>query len=294
MRFRPVARPIDVDPLHNLFELAERADGHRPIGEHKYLELLHAETDIETGLVGEIDDEVVAYVALVPRPDHTWTMELVVHPLYRHPEVLRSVIDTGVERVTSGGGHQVRVWAFQRHVVEALLDSGFAVERELLQMTAGLNNLEEPRFAADIVLRPFRRGVDEEAWLLTNNAAFADHPENGAWTRSILEDRLRQDWFEPAGFLLAWRSNSLVGFCWTKIHDERTGEIYVIAVHPDAQDAGLGRALVLAGLHHIQSHGCREAVLYVDRLNHRAVSLYDRLGFSLDHVDRSFVLVLGG
>lgn len=294
MRFRPVARPDDVALLHSLFELAERADGHRPIGEHKYLDLLHAEPDIETGLVGEIGDEVVAYVALAPRADNTWTMELVVHPLHRHPEVLRSVIDEGVERVVSGGGRRIRVWAFQRHVVEALLDSGFTVERELLQMTSLLNNLGEAPVPADIDLRPFRTGVDEEEWLLINNAAFAEHPENGAWTRPILEDRLRQSWFDPSGFLLAWRSDSLVGFCWTKLHDERTGEIYIIAVHPGAQRAGLGEALVLSGLHHIRGQGRREAVLYVDRLNHPAVSLYDRLGFSLDHVDRSFVRVLNG
>lgn len=289
MRFRPVVRPDDVALLHSLFELAERADGHRPIGEHKYLDLLHAEPDIETGLVGEIEDEVVAYVALAPRTDNTWTMELVVHPLHRHPEVLRSVIKEGVERVVIGGGRQVRVWAFQSHVVEALLDSGFTVERELLQMTALLNNLDDARFPGGTEVRPFRVAVDDGPWLVTNNAAFAEHPENGAWTRSILEDRLRQPWFDPSGFLLAWQSDSLVGFCWTKLHDERTGEIYVIAVHPGAQHAGLGKALVLAGLHHIKDQGRREAILYVDRLNQPAVSLYDRLGFGLDHVDRSFV-----
>lgn len=292
MRFRPVLRPEDVDRLHSLFELAERADGHRPIGEHKYLDLLHAEPDIETGLVGEIGGEVVAYVALAPRADGTWTMELVVHPLHRRPQVLRWVIDGGVARVRSGGGRQVRVWAFQRHVVEALIDSGFTVERELLQMTSVLTRLEEPVFAPDVALRPFRTGVDEEPWLSVNNTAFSDHPENGAWTRSILEDRARQPWFDPEGFLLAWRFETLLGFCWTKLHDERTGEIYVIAVHPAAQHAGLGKALVLSGLRHIQRRGCREAVLYVDRNNHPAVSLYDRLGFSLDHVDRSFVRVL--
>lgn len=287
-----MARPADVDPLHSLFEMAERADGHRPIGEHKYLDLLHAEPDIETGLVGEIESELVAYVALAPRPDSTWTMELVVHPLHRHPEVLRAVIDGGVDRVRSGGGKRVRVWAFQRHVVEALLASGFTIERELLQMTSGLTDLGQPHLPDGVALSPFRIGVDEEEWLRVNNAAFTEHPENGWWNRSILEDRFRQSWFDPSGFLLAREGDRLVGFCWTKLLDERTGEIYVIAVDPTARRAGLGRALVLSGLHHLQSRGCQEAVLYVDRQNHPAVSLYDRLGFALDHVDRSFVRAL--
>ena len=75
-------------------------------------------------------------------------------------------------------------------------------------------------------------GVDESAWLSANNAAFAGHPENGRMTRRDLELRMAQGWFDPSGFFLAWANGELAGSCWTKIHDDGTGEIYIIGVVP--------------------------------------------------------------
>ena len=56
----------------------------------------------------------------------------------------------------------------------------------------------------------------------------------------------------PMGFLLAWDGERLAGFCWTKVHDDGRGEIYILAVVPGSQGRGLGRALLLAGLDDLQ------------------------------------------
>ncbi len=134
-------------------------------------------------------------------------------------------------------------------------------------------------------------GRDEEPWLELNNRAFAGHPENGAWDREVIDDRIAAPWFDPQGFRFAWRGTTLVGFCWTKLHSEDLGEIYIVGVAPESQRRGLGRALTLDGLWDLADRqGATTAMLYVDAANTRGLRLYEGLGFYLDHVDRALVL----
>lgn len=299
MNLRPVDPPSDLSGLEELFDVVAVCDGHAPIGEHKYLDLLHSEPDRVAGLVSEVEGRLVAYLALAPTQEHgTWAMELAVHPLHRSKEVLDELISGGLERIRGLGGKRVRVWAFQPNITEVLEESGFVPERELRQLRIRLPHPDEPRFPERVEVRAFRPGIDEERWLAVNNAAFAGHPENGAWTREILADREAQPWFDAEGFRMAWEGSDLVGFCWTKVHPATRGaahrhpigEIYVIAVAPPAQGRGLGRNLVLEGLRYLwEVKGVSWAMLYVDAGNRRGLDLYDRLGFRLDHVDRSFV-----
>jgi mycothiol synthase len=118
-----------------------------------------------------------------------------------------------------------------------------------------------------------------------NSAAFVDHPEQGAWTRSDLEAREREPWFDPSGFLMAWRDAELAGFHWTKVHSDGVGEVYVIAVAPSAQGTGLGAVLLLRGLALLQARGCTEVMLYVDGYNTGAMRLYERYGFAAYDLD---------
>ena len=92
---------------------------------------------------------------------------------------------------------------------------------------------------------------------------------------------------------MAWQGDDLVGFCWTKVHEGGVGEIYIIAADPAWQGRGLGKALVLEGLRHLsEQEGCTIGMLYVDAANRKALQLYERLGFWVDHIDRSFIRYL--
>ena len=83
---------------------------------------------------------------------------------------------------------------------------------------------------------------------------------------------------------------SLAGFHWTKI-DPATpsvGEVFVIAVAESWRGSGLATELLERGLAYLHSHGAQQVQLYVDRSNTRAVTLYERSGFTLVDTDRQY------
>jgi mycothiol synthase len=169
------------------------------------------------------------------------------------------------------------------------------VERQLHQLRRPLP-ADPPD--ADFVVRAFRVGDDEDAWLAVNNRAFSWHPEQGGWTREDLQDRFAQPWFDPAGFLLHEDGDRLLGFCWTKVHRQAEpplGEIYVIAADPAAGRPGLGRPLTLAGLDHLHRvDGMPVGMLYVDGGNEAGLHLYAKLGFEVHHTDTSYTTEVAG
>src|SRR5262249_50398724 len=151
-----------------------------------------------------------------------------------------------------------------------------------------LYDLPEVPLPAGVHLRAFVPGQDEDAWLAVNAAAFADHAEQGRWTRADLETREREAWFDPSGFLLAFRDDRLVGFHWTKVHPTGIGEVYVLGVAPQAQGLHLGPALLTAGLAYLAGRGAAEVMLYVDDSNTAAMRLYQRYGFAQYDVDAQY------
>jgi mycothiol synthase len=62
----------------------------------------------------------------------------------------------------------------------------------------------------------------------------------------------------------------------------------VIDVDPRHHGQGWGRSLTVAGLVHLAGAGITVGMLYTDASNVAAVALYRSLGFTVDHVDRSY------
>lgn len=172
-------------------------------------------------------------------------------------------------------------------IVGALEALGFGIARRQFQMRVALP-VDPPVIPDGIAVRSFALGRDEEAWLRVNNRAFLNHPDQGGWIRAQLDRRMAEPWFDAAGFLLAVADETLVGFCWTKVHPgpEPVGEIFVIGVDPDAHGRGLGRMLVAAGLDHlVRARDCSTALLYVAESNAPAVALYRSFGFVVARTD---------
>ena len=124
-----------------------------------------------------------------------------------------------------------------------------------------------------------------EAWLDLNNKIFKVHPDQGNWALADLENRMRELWFDPSGFFLCVNNGLIVGFCWTKIHNEFVnqdpiGELYVIGVDPAESGKGIGRAVCTEGLIYLKEKGIKQSILYVDDDNEAGKGLYKSLGFN--------------
>ena len=214
-------------------------------------------------------------------------VELLVHPDHRGNGVGTVLVD---EVLTIDS--PLRLWSHRDHPAAARIAEhrNLARVRELLLMR--LDNdveLPEPRWRDGIGVRTFVPGRDEAAMVAVNKRAFDWHPEQGLLTVADVEATEREPWFDPDGFFLATDGDDqVVGFHWTKVHGDGTGEVYVVGVDPDAQGGGLGRALTLAGLHHLRARGVRETILYVESDNKPAVAVYTRLGFTLAYTNVAY------
>jgi mycothiol synthase len=174
------------------------------------------------------------------------------------------------------------VWAHgeRSRLTPSLTERGFTPVRELFQLRRALDDLPpDPPLAEGVAVRAFRPGVDEQAWLAVNAAAFESHAEQGRRTRAELQALMAEPWFDPGDFLLADRAGELLGFHWTKVHSAELGEVYVLGVAPQAQGLGLGNALLVRGLRHLAARGCTQVLLYVDGENTGARRLYEHSGF---------------
>lgn len=286
----------DKAALTALLARAGAARGHPPLPDPQMWAVTHAGAAPTQGraLLARHQGSLAGSAFLSPAHDGTTVLYVVIDPAAKDGAVATELIERAV--ATAPPGSPVHLWAMQAGPADdARAEAcGFTPERDLLQMRVPLPLPDEVVASArPLATRPFVPGQDEAAWVDTNNRAFAGHPEQGAWTVEQLRDRMKADWVELDGFLLADDPDGegLIGSCWTKIHRDRApvlGEIYVISVDPRHHGQGWGRSLTVAGLQYLAERGVTNGMLYTDADNEAAVSLYRSLGFTVDHVDRSY------
>jgi mycothiol synthase len=293
-----IRRNIDArgfEVVNGLLEAAERADGQRALSDHLWLDLRQGGRRGFAAIIGWEDDHdhPVAY-AQVSRGNDSWGVDLVVHPHHRYDmaAIGPAMLDAALDIVRTEGGGHVHWWVFEPSSIyfELAEKIGLHPGRELYQMRRPLPLEPELASRAEAgFTRGFNFERDAAAWLDVNNRAFAQHAEQGDWDIDTLTARTRESWFNPDGFRIAESDGRIAGFCWTKMHPDAVGEIYVIAADPDFAGKGMGSKLTISGLNWLAANGATTGMLYVDTRNDAAVNMYRKLGFVPAHRERAFV-----
>jgi mycothiol synthase len=172
---------------------------------------------------------------------------------------------------------------------EALERNGFTLARYFFVMHRPLDEpLEEPTFPGGFTLSNVAEHPDIEKYVEMHNLAFIDHwgfhpmlPERRAHT-------LKDPHYNPEGGLIALAPDgTFAAFCDCFIdadYNERAGKsegwIGTLGTRRGYRKIGLGRAMLLAGLHWLKSQGLQTGVLDVDAENPTgALRLYESAGF---------------
>lgn len=259
---------IDLDLVADLAAAAEAADGAAPLDEATWRALRHRPETVRSWVT---DDGVALLIG-----DE---LSLVVRPDARGNGVggalLAEALPAGPFSAWSHGDHPAAAALARRHDLRRVR-SLWVMRRPT---SAPLAELAVPDGTTIRGYTP----ADADELIRVNAAAFAHHPEQGAMDAAELAERMAEPWFDPAGLLLAYDGDRLLGFHWTKQHSPELGEVYVVGIDPAAQGRGLGKLLTLAGLQHLAGLGVAEVLLYVESDNAPAVAVYSGLGFT--HAD---------
>jgi mycothiol synthase len=156
--------------------------------------------------------------------------------------------------------------------------AGFTIRRRLGVVGRGLATVDVADPPDDLRIRAVTN-EDLDGVLAVLLDAY-DGTDDGGWTRDELERRRAYPWYRDRDLLVASTpDHRIAGIHWTKQRTTHRGETYNLAIAPWAQGKGLGRALLTAGMAHLADIGLDEIILWVDRSNHRALKLYDSVGF---------------
>jgi mycothiol synthase len=189
----------------------------------------------------------------------------------------------------------VKAWAFEQfHPTRALWEEmGLREVRRFWTMVHPLDEpVDEPNIVEGVTIRSYRNPADNEGVCQTFNASFSDHwdyypmlPED--WDNWMKQPAVRTDLSLLAE--IDGKPGAFAGFCMTEINanDNKLrgvseGWIELLGTIRGWRRMGLGRSLLLHGLHSLRSAGMDTALLRVDSQSPTgAHKLYESTGFRI-------------
>ena len=188
------------------------------------------------------------------------------------------------ERRESERGHPVHrqyVAATDRTAAAFLSARGYSLARSMHRMIRRLDGSVPSDAPAGVTLRQLEP-EDAEAINALDNRAFANDPGYvPASLTAFREEHLEAHDTALDLSLVAGEEERIVGFLVAKRWDDQsTGYVEILAVDPDCQGRGIGRALLLRAFSGFAAAGLREAQLGVSSVNPRTLRLYESAGMT--------------
>ena len=177
--------------------------------------------------------------------------------------------------------------------VGAIEAAGWRYDKSTFDLLVAVGDgltLAAPKWPDGVVVRDFDLAdVQAIHRLIYVDAAWAEvpgHPERDfdEWQRIFVTPHTR-----PELQVIAWRGNRIVGVAMGRIWDDGTGWIAQLATAKDERGRGLGRALLLEGLHRRVAAGATSLGLSVQASNEAALTLYLDAGLEIDREFRTYL-----
>jgi len=279
------------DFVHDFFDQHPSAEVLRLIVAHPQMDAAH------NLFFAESRGQVVAYAELWRAPAHPrLTSRILVHPQWRRRGLGSALLSHVERRARAEGGRYLDILAVdQSHAAcEFLSSHGFSpVHYGWAMALANMATLPAPTWPRGYGMRTFVPGRDELTTVEIENASFQDEWEYMPMELGEIQGLVRTPSFQPEGVFFALHQNQVVGESWNWIDSaeregqtrEKRGDVWGLCVHPQHRRRGLGRALLLAGLHWLRGQGVTRAHLTVDGDNELARRLYESVGFAVQRTD---------
>jgi ribosomal protein S18 acetylase RimI-like enzyme len=130
--------------------------------------------------------------------------------------------------------------------------------------------------SSEVLIRSYRE-TDEESVAQLWSAVF-QHPAPRNVPRSVIAQKLA---IQRELLFVAEKEGSVVGTAMAE-YDGHRGWLYTVAVRPDVQRRGIGRALVQRAEESLAALGCPKVNLQVMTSNAAVVGFYERLGYVVE------------
>ncbi len=170
---------------------------------------------------------------------------------------------------------------------------GMSVVRYFFTMQRPLAGpIPDPQFPPGYIVRANAGGTEIEHWVEAFNQSFIDH-----WNHHDISVEDHQHWLTEPDYnaerdlIAVAPDGTLAAFCFCGVNSAyntrngtNEGWIHMLGTRRGYRQIGLGRAMLLAGLHRLQDEGLDTAKLGVDTENPSgALRLYESVGFTQAH-----------
>ena len=285
------ATSVDLDEVASLLEAWELAHFGETDATRSELQFewgaVWVDITRDTRLIRNADGELAAYAEHAsPDPAHRFEVFGPVHPCFEGRGLGSAILDWAEAQTRSrlAPGSATRLWntapAGDSAAIRLLEGNGYERIRTFRQLAIDLDDaFDAGPLPDDVTIRPFESPEDGPAAFAVLDAAFATH--FGYWEETFeqwwMQQQADETW-DPSLGLVAERVGAIIGYSNNGVI-EGTAHVYELAVVPERQGGGIGRALVRHSFAMFAARGIRKGRIGVDTENATgAAELYRSIG----------------